>query len=307
MKDANGVRWLCGALLLCALLCVAWSAPDARPTLGEGDAQVNWFAVEAETTLPPWETPAPEGDGGASGSDQKESPDRAFELTVVAPVGAEAQTPKRVLIYHTHTYEAYEPDAQAPYVQTERWRTADERYNVVRVGRELAALLTALGAEVVHDTAAYEPPVLSSAYTRSLTMLEARMAAGERYDLCIDLHRDAYAPGQSADNAVGVGDQNVARVMLLVGKGAGQTGEGFDKAPDWESNLTLAQGVTDALNAQLRGLCRDVRVKSGRFNQHVSDACLLVEVGNNRNTLPEALAAMPYLADALWQVLRGME
>lgn len=51
------------------------------------------------------------------------------------------------------------------------------------------------------------------------------------------------------------------------------------------------------------GLCRDVCVKSGRFNMHVAVGCVLVEAGNNRNTLEEVLAAMPYLADAIVQVL----
>ena len=30
-------------------------------------------------------------------------------------------TPLRVLIYHTHTYEAYEPDFEGQYTPTERW------------------------------------------------------------------------------------------------------------------------------------------------------------------------------------------
>ena len=81
------------------------------------------------------------------------------------------------------------------------------------------------------------------------------------------------------------------------------TGEGFDLKPDWEYNLSVAQEVTDALNAQADGLCRDVCLKSGRFNQHVAQGCILVEAGNNRNTLAEVLAAMPYLADAIAQAL----
>ena len=164
----------------------------------------------------------------------------------------------------------------------------------------LAALLTGLGYEVEHDRTAFEPPVLDSAYTRSLTMLQQRLAAGERYDLMIDLHRDAYPGGsQGGANAVTVGSAKLARLMLLVGKGEGQTGRGFDEKPDWEANLRIAQAVTDAVNAQTEGLCRKVMLKAGRFNQHVQVGCLLVEVGNNRNTLGEALASMPYLADAL--------
>jgi len=46
-------------------------------------------------------------------------------------------------------------------------------------------------------------------------------------------------------------------------------------------------------------LCKDVMVKSGRYNQHIGVYSLLLEVGNNKNTLEEALNAMPALAQAL--------
>ena len=219
------------------------------------------------------------------------------------------QAAKRVLIYHTHTYEAYDQDPDHPYKETEKWRTADAGYNMVRVGEELAALLRGLGMEVVHDTTAFEPPNLSDAYTRSLAMLEGRIAAGESYDLYIDLHRDAYAASQTGLNTVSAGGQELARLMVLIGKGEGQTGQGFDQKPNWQENIKMAQAITDCLNDQVRGLCRDVRVKNGRFNQHISTGCILIEAGNNRNTLQQVLAAMPYLADAIAQSLEkvGLE
>lgn len=209
--------------------------------------------------------------------------------------------PKRVLIYHTHTYEAFEK-GQADYKETEKWRTADSAYNVVRVGQELAALLRSLGVEVVHDTTAFEPPDLGGAYARSLSMLERRKAAGERYDLYIDLHRDAAA--SSGANCVSIGGTDTARLMLLIGKGEGYTDQGYDQRPDWEGNLAIAKAVTASLNQQAQGLGREVCVKPGRFNQHVADACVLVEAGNNLNTLDQVLSAMPYLADAIAEWLR---
>ena len=203
-----------------------------------------------------------------------------------------------ILIYHTHTYEAYE-QGQQNYQETERWRTADSSYNMIRVGEELAQLLRGLGYLVEHDTTAFEPPQLSNAYTRSLAMLENRAEAGETYDLYIDLHRDAYVEGQAGANTVSIGGMEAARLMLLIGKGEGYTDAGYDQKPDWEANLACAQRITDGLNEQVPNLCKEVRLKSGRFNQHVAQNCVLIEVGNNRNTLQQALAAMPYLADAI--------
>ena len=204
-----------------------------------------------------------------------------------------------VLIYHTHTWEAYEMEADGEYVPTETWRTRDERFNMIRVGEALAGELTALGFAVTHDTTAFEPPSLSTAYTRSLEMLEERLAAGETYDYIFDVHRDAYSGDWNGANCAQAEDGAVAYVMLLVGKGTGATGAGFDERPDWPQNLELAQALTDAINAIVPSAAREVKIKTGRFNQHVSTSALLIEVGNNRNTLAEALAACPIIAQGI--------
>ena len=65
------------------------------------------------------------------------------------------------------------------------------------------------------------------------------------------------------------------------------------------------RAVTDAANALAPGLCREVKIKNGRFNQHVSTGALLIEIGNNRNTLSEALAACPIVAEAFERVYKA--
>ena len=197
---------------------------------------------------------------------------------------AQAEAP-RVLIYHTHTYEAYQATETDNYKPTEKWRTRDENHNMIAVGDALARALTARGFIVVHDTTAFEPPTLSTAYKRSLAMLRTRLDAGA--------------------NSVETEGGSAARVMLLVGKGTGATGSGFDERPDWPKNLELAQAVTEAANALAPGICREVKIKSGRFNQHISTGALLIEIGNNRNTLSEALAACPIIAEALERTYRA--
>lgn len=207
---------------------------------------------------------------------------------------------KKVLIYHTHTYEAYEQVETDRYQQIEKWRTTDSTHNVVAVGKALAASLTALGIEVVHDPTAFEPPTLDNAYDRSLSMLERRRAQGETYDLYIDLHRDAVASSSTVRRTVNIGGEDVARFMVLVGKG---TTGGYAQKPDWEKNLLIAQQITDALNSQCGYLARDIKVKTGRFNQHIADCCVLIECGMNTNTMEEVLSGVPYLAQAIAQAL----
>ncbi len=204
---------------------------------------------------------------------------------------------KSILIYHTHTYEAYEQDQERPYKQTEQWRTADNAYNVVAVGKALSSQLSALGFQVTQDMTAFEPPTLDDAYSRSLAMLETRKANGEQYDLYIDLHRDAIASTSTIKRTVNIGGEDVARFMVLVGKG---TSGGYEEKPNWNANLAIAERITAALNDQCDGLARDVKVKTGRFNQHIADCCVLIECGTNWNTLDEVLAGVPYLAQAIF-------
>lgn len=226
--------------------------------------------------------------------------DAQFAVEIIREAAPPSLAGKKVLIYHTHTYEAYEQLADDRYAQTEKWRTTDSGHNVIAVGKALSASLTAFGVDVTHDTTAFEPPTLDNAYDRSLEMLEKRRAQGERYDLYIDLHRDAIASTSSIKRTVNIGGQDVARFMVLVGKG---TTGGYEEKPDWEKNLSIARKITEGLNAQCNGLAREVKIKTGRFNQHIADRCILIECGMNTNTLPEVLAGIPYLAAAIADVL----
>ena len=226
--------------------------------------------------------------------------DDLLQVEIIHDEQNDAYVGKRILIYHTHTFEAYEQDADDPYKQTEKWRTTDNAHNVVAVGKALAASLQALGIEVTHDTTAFEPPTLEDAYSRSLTMLEERIQRGENYDLYIDLHRDAIASTSTIKRTVNIGGENVARYMILIGKG---TTGGYTQTPNWETNLVYADLITENLNRQCANLARDVKIKTGRFNQHVDDCCILIECGMNSNTLEEVLTGLPYLAQAIADAL----
>ena len=203
---------------------------------------------------------------------------------------------KRVLIYHTHTHEAYQMTDQEAYTPLENWRTDDRSHNIVRVGDELTAELEKRGFEVVHDDTDFEQDDLSTSYSRSLEALLQR--ADEDYDLIIDLHRDAYVEG--AQLTCSYAGRKSANLMVLIGKG-----DSFQEKPHFQENYALACALTEKINGLCPGLGREVMVKTGRYNQHFSDHSLLIEVGSNGNTLEEALSSMPILADAIEEVLCG--
>lgn len=228
------------------------------------------------------------------------SAEMQIEVLPASPAPDPSPTPNvpRVLIYHTHTHEAYQQVSEDPYEETETWRTDDPQHSVVRVGEELAGQLRALGVEVIHDTTDHEPPKLGTAYTRSLETLKSYKT--QHFDCYIDLHRDAYDESVYQTLSASVGGQSVAQLMVLIGNG-----EGFNEKPKYEQNLSFAQALTDQLNALSSNICRDVLVKNGRYNQHVGCPAILIEVGHNMNTLKEAVNAMPYLARALNALLQG--
>ncbi len=225
------------------------------------------------------------------------------EEPAAAVVATDVDQPApRILIYHTHATEAYLPVEGEIYEASGKWRTLDQEKSVVAVGEKLAKLLReTYGLGVLHDVHNYEPPKLSSAYGRSLTAMETYQKEYPTLEIFIDVHRDAYGTETVTEpkDYVELEGKQSARLMFVVGTGEGATGAGFGEKPDFESNLALAQAITDRLTARCEGLTREVRVKTGRYNQHVSSACLLVEVGHNANTLTQALNAVPYLAEAI--------
>jgi len=201
----------------------------------------------------------------------------------------------QILIYHTHTQEAYNPTDEDTYVASGSWRTHDEAHSVVAVGDLLKDTLESYGFSVIHDTTDHEPPKLSTSYERSLVTMLAYKQEYPSLRVFIDLHRDA---SSDTTDYVTVKGKECARMMFVVG-----TGENYSVKPNYESNYKLAQALTDEMNSMVDGIMRPIRVKPGRYNQQVSDMCLLLEVGHNSNTLEQAKNAVKYFALALSRVV----
>lgn len=198
----------------------------------------------------------------------------------------------KILIYHTHTTEAYTATASSPYVQTYSYRTADAGKSVLAVGEALAERLrTQYGFSVIHDMTDHEPPSLKTAYDRSERTMRRYLEQYPSLVLFIDVHRDA---SSDAQDYVVVDGSPTARLMCVVGQGTK-----YKDKPDFDRNYALAAKLTENLRHIEKRLARDVRVKTGRYNQHVGQLSLLIEVGHNANTLEQALHAVPSLAESL--------
>ena len=206
----------------------------------------------------------------------------------------------KILIYHTHTTEAYTATKASPYVQTSSYRTKDAGKSVIAVGEALAERLrTQYGFSVIHDMTDHEPPSLKTAYDRSEQTMRSYLKRYPSLVLFIDIHRDA---SSDTSDYVLLDGQPTARLMCVVGQGTK-----YEEKPDFETNYALASSLTENLRQVDKRLARDVRVKTGRYNQHVGELSLLIEVGHNANTLEQALNAVPSLAESLALALAELD
>ena len=206
-----------------------------------------------------------------------------------------------VLIYHTHAEEAYRQSRGYSYRETgeKTYKTLDKKKSVVALGEKLKQALEERGFTVIHDDTDVEPPELKSAYERSLKIMEQYPEAA----VYIDLHRNTASVRQKKDDVVMLDGKRCARMFFVVGTGIGTYEGEYDTAHDWQQNYALAKAVTDRLRAVDPDFALDIRLKVGRYNQHVSPYCMLIELGHNANTFSDAVNSIPYLADALASTL----
>lgn len=207
-----------------------------------------------------------------------------------------------VLIVHTHTSEAYTMEAGWEYEGDTTARTQDPDYSVVRVGRVLAETLEARGISVIHDESFNDYPSYSGAYNRTLEKIEAWVEQYPTIQMVIDVHRDAAsnADGSPVRHAVNLNGEETAQLMLVMG-----TDEGGLSHPNWQDNLSWALKLQAVLEREYPGLCRNLDLRTERFNQHVTPGSMLVEVGSSGNTLKEALAAARDLGEGLADLIEG--
>ncbi len=217
----------------------------------------------------------------------------AFEAkSETLPVESTVQERKKILIYHTHTDEAY-LKTNEDYVETSAGRTLDQSYSVVSVGTAFKENLEECGFGVIHDKTDNVSAGFNKAYQTSYETIEKYIGS---VDIYVDMHRDAYAgkePNFLTSDGVGY-----AYICFVVANG-----ENYSDKPHWQENYKLAQELTNKLNELCPGIAKKVIFRNARYNQHISDSCLLIEMGNEKNTLAEVKASASVLAKAFDAVL----
>ena len=214
-----------------------------------------------------------------------------------------SQDGPKVLIVHTHSSEAYTQEAGWEYTPSDTLRTEDAARSVIRVGDEIAAILNERGIETLHDTALNDYPSYNGAYARMQTTIERYLAEFPSIQMVIDVHRDAASDETGAPVALTktVNGESCAKLMLVVG-----TDEGGLEHPNWQENLANAIKLQALINRAAPGLCRDLDLRTERFNQNLTPGSMLCEFGSTGNTLAEAIRSARIFGAALADLIEGI-
>ena len=200
----------------------------------------------------------------------------------------------QILILHTHGSEAYTPAGLDRYEANDNRRTADDKFSVIRVGDELAAVFERAGLRVLHDREIYDYPSYTGSYSRSGEAAERYLNEYPGIAVVLDIHRDALGAEGVVYKTMAEEEGTVAsQIMLLAG-----TDESGLSHPDWRENLALALYLQERVGMLHPTLLRPVALVPQRYNQHLSKGFLILEVGSSGNTLQEALAAIRLFGEA---------
>lgn len=243
------------------------------------------------------------------------SADEAKEITITAGFSYSVDLPAlltqplnwdltgdqpKVLIVHSHGSESFAPTGE--YQETTPYHTLDTEHNMISVGRYVAKLLEDAGISVLHDTALHDEPSYNAAYNNSRKSVQTYLQENPSIALVLDLHRDSYedeAGNQLAHTVFSQG-QTLAPLMLVVG-----TNYSGLEHPRWQENLSLALKLQTQLEGICPGICRNINLRTQRFNQDLSTGAMLVEVGASGNTRQEALRTAEVLAKGIISLAYG--
>lgn len=230
-----------------------------------------------------------------------QSPDVEQLLTQPLDWDLGGEGPK-VLILHSHTTESYTKAPGESYEESSSYRTLDPGHNMLALGQIVADILTEAGIEVIHDTELHDYPSYNGSYSHAAASTKDYLAQYPTIELILDLHRDAAetATGQMATRC-DLGGESSAQLMFVMGTDTRL------EHPDWERNMSLALKLQVLLEKENPGICRAINLSQNRYNQHLGDRALLIEIGAAGNTLAQAKIAARELAQAIVTLANGTD
>lgn len=204
------------------------------------------------------------------------------------------------VIYHTHTTESYTQSKNYMYEANGVYRTLDTNANMIRIGEEMKRNLQQNGFAVFHDKTIYDYPDYNSSYSKAGKGIEQTLKKYKNAKIVLDLHRDAISVNtEQYKPVVQIDGKKVAQFLIVIG-----TNQGGLKHSEWRENLKLALKIKKLADEKYPGLCRNVILRKERFNQHVTNGAMIVEMGATGNTVEEVLETTKYFSEILAEVCK---
>ena len=194
-----------------------------------------------------------------------------------------------VIIYHTHSSESYMPYQESNYHRVE------EEGTVRDVGNVLEAELKKKGINVIHDKTIHDRPSYNESYSRSLGTVQSLIKKYPTAVYVIDLHRDAAGASATEGKYLTIDGTRTAKFSLVVGKAN----------ENYVELYGFAKKISQTAESLHKGYGGPIIEKDYNYNQYVSNRALLLEVGNNKNTIEEARACGVRFAEVLAQVIKS--
>ena len=205
-----------------------------------------------------------------------------------------------VLILHTHTSEAYTKSEDFLYSESEPYRTQDSEKNIVAVGRVLGDTLKKAGIEVIHDETYHDYPSYTGSYKRALETIEKNLSEHPEILLVLDIHRDALQ-NEKGEYMKTLAEEGCAQAMVVIG-----TDSGGLEHDNWRDNLAWGLKIQKAVKEKYPAVLRDLHLCAERYNGHTSSGAMIIEIGSNGNTLPEAKKCAALLGECIADVIKGL-
>lgn len=205
-----------------------------------------------------------------------------------------------ILIYHSHTTEAYSLLDVGYYTKSTDLRSKNSAQNMVRVGDEICRVLESKGFNVIHDREIHDESYNES-YDSSRKSMEEYLEKYPSIEITIDVHRDSitYKNATKVKPTAVVNGKKAARMMVISGCEYGRV----KNFPDWEYNLRFSTSVTDKLNKMYPGIMRPILFSERKYNMDLTKNSFLLEVGTDANTLDEACYSGRLFGNALGDLL----
>lgn len=225
-------------------------------------------------------------------SEQSADNVQATEVTEVTDVTPTMDS-FNVLFVFTHSQETYKP-----FVESQNGTVAvyDSKSNLLSMSDVMVDYFklnglnaSALKVDIMAETVKRGKSMASS-YSTARNYLSEELKKN-KYDLVLDIHRDATGHKQSTITYNNVG---YAKVSFVIGA----------ENPNYKSNLNYANTISQAINKIVPNISKGIIQKSGDgvdgvYNQDLASNLILIEIGGIDNTEDEVYRTVAVLAQAI--------